>query len=56
MGLGAGEGRRRAGGFFLLFMASEKGIREGLKQKGGLEGKKKMRKGWGLGGGTAPVD
>jgi hypothetical protein len=34
-------------------MASEKGIRGRLKQKGGLEGKKKVRKGW---GGTAPVD
>ena len=41
--------RRRAGVGFLLFMASEKGIRGRLKQKGGLEGKKKVRKGWGSG-------
>jgi hypothetical protein len=42
--------RRWAGVGFLLFMASEKGIRGRLKQKGGLEGKKKVRKGWGSGG------
>jgi hypothetical protein len=53
LGFGAGLARRRAGLGFLLFMASEKGIRGRLKQKGGLEGKKKVRKGW---GGTAPVD
>ena len=47
LGFGAGLARRRAGLGFLLFMASEKGIRGRLKQKGGLEGKKKVRKGWG---------
>lgn len=40
LGLGSGEGRRRAGGFFLLFMASEKGLRWRLKQKAGADGRK----------------
>ena len=32
--------RRRAGAGFMLFMASEKGIRGRLKQKAGAEGRK----------------